>query len=171
MTDQLHTGSESGCRRIWPDFTEKDIDDLIEELPGGHSVSPAMRRLLEHLLDVRRRRPHLIPGQTVSRHDSPSDDVLYAPAQPVRPLPRRNPRRGLIVRKEDVSGISGVGVIGEFMEASDGAVAYRWLGGPPQNQPKWEFYDKKTTAPFEQISGHTGRTELIWIDGEEVPET
>lgn len=74
-----------------------------------------------------------------------------------------------IYRKQDVTGISGVGFIGICFVAPDGAAAYRWFGGPPQDQPKWESYDNPGTAPFEQISGHTGNTVLIPVQPE--PET
>jgi hypothetical protein len=92
------------------------------------------------------------------------NDLVRAGVQFVRPAPANEPRCFLIVRKTDVTGVSGVGVIGDGYQSSDGAVAYRWHGGPPQNQPKWEFYDNRGTDPFLQISGHDGRTELIWID-------
>lgn len=95
-----------------------------------------------------------------------TEEVTYAPMQPVREAPARQPRRGLVVRKRDVTGISGLGVIAEFCIFSDDAVAWRWLGGSPQNQPKWEIYDNKGVAPFLQISGHNGNTEIVWLDAE-----
>ena len=161
MSGGTPADTSQGQRRHWVGFTDEDIDELLEDLPGGQSIKPVTRRLHRELRDARRRVPQ---GDQV---ETDQDDLLHAPAQPVRPAPARLPRRGYIVRKQDVTGISGVGVIGELMQASDGAVAYRWLGGPPQNQPKWEFYDNKTTAPFEQISGHTGKTEIVWIDDEQ----
>lgn len=97
-------------------------------------------------------------------YDNYDDGVIHAPPQPVRPSPERMPCRVLAIRQRDVTGVSGVGHIAELFVASDGATAIRWLGGPPQDQPKWEFYDKPGTAPFEQISGHNGNTELVWID-------
>jgi hypothetical protein len=137
-------------------FTEEEVDDIIADLPGGQSVSPAMRRLHEQLRTRRRHASH--PAPTLPGLD---DGVLYAPAQSVRPMPVEVPHVWWILRKRDDTGISGVGVIGVCFMAPDGAAAYRWFGGPPQNQPKWEFYDNPGTAPFEQISGHSGNTVLI----------
>lgn len=98
------------------------------------------------------------------------DDLLPPPPQEVRPVPPGKPRRCQVVRTTDVTGVSGVGVIGEGFMASDGAMVFRWFGGPPQDQPKWEFYDKPGPGPFEQISGHNGNTELAWLDEPEDDE-
>lgn len=98
-----------------------------------------------------------------AQHVNP-DDLLHAPPQAVRQPPPGRPRVCRIVRTKDVTGISGIGVIGEGFIASDGSAAWRWFDGPPQHQPKWESYDNPGPEPFEQISGHMGNTKLEWLD-------
>ena len=141
----------------------------MEDLPLGQSVSPETRALYEQLRD--KVRGHAQP-EPLAAVPAPvdEDDQLPVPPMLVRPPPSRLPRRGQIHRTVDVTGISGLGVIAEFCEMSDGAVAYRWLGGPPQHQPKWEVYDNPGVAPFEQISGHQGNTKVVWLDEPDEPE-
>ena len=98
------------------------------------------------------------------------DDIEFAPVQQTRPWPQGEPRRGRIVRKHDVTGISGVGVIAEFCVFSDQFTVIRWLGGPPQHQPKHEIYDNPGIDPFLQISGHNGNTVVVWLDDETVTD-
>lgn len=63
-----------------------------------------------------------------------------------------------LVRKEDVSGISGTGVIAEGVEWTSGKVSICWLG------------TFSSTAQFdnlhqlEHIHGHEGRTYVEWCD-------
>lgn len=166
MSDDPRTSGTWGQRIIHASFTSEEADEILADLPGGQSVSPATRRFLKFLLDERRRqpspRPLTLPGL--------DDGVIYAPAQSVRSAPEADPEMGWIVRKRDVTGISGVGIVGCYFVSPDGATVERWFGGPPQDQPKWEFYDKPGTAPFEQISGHNGNTVLIPIRREPDPE-
>jgi hypothetical protein len=167
MSDSSLDGASPGRRAISLTFGLQQAEDIMEDLPLGHSVHAATRELFVSLRDWRRS-PQQVPQQGVPM---PYDhDIEYAPIQPIRPAPTKRPRRGYVVRKVDVTGISGLGVIAEFCQFSDGSVAWRWLGGPPQNQPKWEFYDNPGVNPFVQISGHNGNTEIVWIDEEE-PES
>lgn len=153
-------------RTITMHFTEGEADDILADLPLGHSVSEATRDLYRRLRDERRQ-PQ---GGSVPHPADQDDGVIYAPMQPVRHAPENLPRRGLVIRSKDVTGISGLGVIAEFTVFSDGATVWRWLGGPPQDQPKFEFYDKPGIDPFVQISGHGGNTEIVWIDEETAPQ-
>jgi hypothetical protein len=147
--------------RIYLDLGRGEASDIMEDLPLGQSVSEATRRFYIQLRTALRRPTPVVPKP---REPADDDDVEYAPMQPIRPTPETLPRRGYIVRKRDVTGISGLGVIAEFCVFSDDAVAWRWLGGPPQDQPKFEIYDKSGVDPFLQISGHNGNTEIVWID-------
>ncbi len=164
MTERPHTDGYA-ARRIHLSFAPWEADDILADLPGGQGVSEATRRLHRTLIEARRQPPPaapVIPGV--------DDGVIYAPAQSVRPAPEQEPVLGWILRKRDVHGISGVGYIGIYFVSPDGAAAYRWFGGPPQDQPKWEVYDNPGTAPFEQISGHSGDTVLIPIPLAKDPE-
>ncbi len=167
MTDPPTNPAPSDQRRVTVAFTEAEIDEMLDflDLRLGHSVSEAPRDLYRRLREARRHHPQGAPMPHTP--DDDDDDAFYAPPQPVRPSPAVLPRRGIVIRTVDVTGISGLGHIVEFCKFSDGATAWRWLGGPPQNQPKWEFYDNPGTAPFEQISGHNGNTEIVFIDDPE----
>lgn len=161
MSDPSTTQAPHSRRKIVVEFTEGQADDVLNDLPLGHSVSDATRNLYLQLRDELRQPQEGSMSHTPLSHD---DGVLYMPPQQVRPIPPRDPSRGTILRKVDVTGISGLGHIAEFCIFSDGACAIRWLGGEPQNQPKWEFYDNPGIEPFIQISGHSGNTEIVWLD-------
>jgi hypothetical protein len=148
--------------RIHLDLSAREASDIMDDLPLGHSVTNATRNLYIYLREELRSQTQGEPMAKPS--DCDDDGVIYAPPQVVRPMPSRQPARGAVTRKVDVSGVSGLGHIVEFCVFSDGATAIRWLGGPPQNQPKFEFYDNPGIQPFIQISGHNGNTEVIWID-------
>src|SRR5437868_2954381 len=137
--------------RIHLDLTEGEAADVMGDLPLGHSVTQATRDLYVHLREALRKSAHRVPMPR-----DPVDDMEFPTMQPTRPWPDKPPRRGHIVRKHDVTGISGVGVIAEFCVFSDGFTVIRWLDGPPQYQPKFETYDKPGIDPFIQISGHNG---------------
>ena len=62
-------------------------------------------------------------------------------------------------RDEDVSGVSGTGVVAEGVEFRDGHVALRWVVG---RHPSTVLYDdvRAVTA----VHGHGGLTRLVWVD-------
>jgi hypothetical protein len=149
-------------------FTVGEADELLADLPLGHSVSQTTRNLYVKLRDALRQ--PFQGGSLPQIPDTGDADIRFAPPQPVRPAPTRQPRRGYVIRKVDVTGISGLGHIAEICVFSDNFTVIRWLGGPPQNQPKHEVYDNKGPDPFIQISGHNGNTEIVWLDEEESDE-
>lgn len=61
----------------------------------------------------------------------------------------------LLVREEDVTGVSGTGTIGEVVEFSDGRCCLRWMTNPVRSTV---LYDK--IEDVEAIHGHNGRTYL-----------
>lgn len=61
-------------------------------------------------------------------------------------------------RDEDVSGMSGTGVVAEGIEFTDGVVALHWLGDWPTSVV---FYEQGIEA-VEHLHGHNGRTHVIW---------
>lgn len=169
MTKDPPDTPQTERRLALDDFTDRDIDDLIDDIPGGHSAKPATRRLLQHLLELRRV-PRPRPAPTAPTLPGMDDDIVYAPAQLVRTEPGNPPEVGWIVRKRDVTGISGVGYIGCYFVSPDGAAVERWFGGPPQNEPSWRFFDNPGTEPFRKISGHNGNTVLVRIPLELPPD-
>lgn len=70
-------------------------------------------------------------------------------------------RRFVLVRHEDVSGVSGTGLVAEGVRFTDGTVILRWLRQPA------------ATALFASVGdllavhGHGGKTELRWLDDHE----
>lgn len=66
-------------------------------------------------------------------------------------------------RVEDVSGVSGHGVVAEGVEFSDGICVLRWLTATPSTGMYASLED------LERIHGHDGRTRIV-IEGEFMPE-
>jgi len=70
-------------------------------------------------------------------------------------------RRFVLQRNEDVSGVSGTGVVAEGVEFSDGTVVIRWRGE----------YSSTVIWPdlrhVEVIHGHDGRTVIQFLDGDD----
>ena len=73
-------------------------------------------------------------------------------------------RRFDLVRKEDVSGVSGLGVVAEGVEFTDGTCVLRWFGKWPSSA----FYS--SLADLIAIHGHEGRTSVEIAELEAVLE-
>ena len=67
-------------------------------------------------------------------------------------------RRFELIRTEDVSGMSGIGVVAEGVVFTDGAVALRWRGSVKS------LVVYNSIADCEHIHGHGGRTTVRWLD-------
>lgn len=59
-------------------------------------------------------------------------------------------------RDEDVSNVSGVGVVAEGVEFSDGKVALRWIVGEHRSTAVWDSMDAVAA-----IHGHNGKTRVV----------
>lgn len=71
-------------------------------------------------------------------------------------------RRFLLVRKEDVSGVSGTGNVAEGVEFHDGQCVLSWFG---------QHHTIEVSPGVETIiaiHGHEGRTWIEYIDPKEV---
>lgn len=68
-------------------------------------------------------------------------------------------RRFVLRRLEDVSGVSGTGVVAEGVEFSDGTVAVRWRG----KYGTGVFHDQGM-ASVRAIHGHGGKTVIEYLD-------
>jgi hypothetical protein len=69
-----------------------------------------------------------------------------------------NMRRFVLERVVDSTGISGTGIVAEGVQFSTGWCALTWLS-------QWTsvvFYT--SIQHVEQIHGHEGRTQTVWID-------
>src|SRR5690606_3093155 len=74
---------------------------------------------------------------------------------------RSSMRRFELHRDEDVSGVSGTGVVAEGVAFSDdGPVALRWTSEWPTSVV---FHDRGVES-LEAVHGHNGRTRIVWID-------
>lgn len=73
-------------------------------------------------------------------------------------------RRFYLYRREDVSGVSGTGVVAYGVQFPDGAVAIRWAGDHPSTVI-WG-----SLAGALAVHGHEGRTSVIWLDDDDAPE-
>lgn len=72
---------------------------------------------------------------------------------------RSGPRCFQLFRHEDVSGVSGTGVVAEGVLWSDGTVALRWGGCYPTTTVWQDGIDALLT-----VHGHNGRTTIRWLD-------
>lgn len=67
-------------------------------------------------------------------------------------------RRFALVRYEDMSGVSGIGIVAEGAAFVDGTVALQWRGSAPAVSI-WPSVEAML-----EIHGHGGRTVIHWID-------
>lgn len=88
-----------------------------------------------------------IPGQTPPSFDDLDD---FGPAF-VYPF--------VLQRDDDVTGVSGTGVVADGVEWHDGTVALRWRGERPSTV-LWG-----SLADAIAVHGHDGRTRVVWPDG------
>lgn len=75
------------------------------------------------------------------------------------------PRRFVLQRDEDETGVSGTGIVAEGVEFSDGTVALRWTSEWPTSV----VFHERGMESVHAIHGHGGATEIVWVDGEACP--
>lgn len=71
-------------------------------------------------------------------------------------------RRFVLDRDEDVTGVSGVGVVAEGVEFSSGVVSLQWVGGWPSSVVHYE----RGMDSVRHVHGHDGRTRVRFLDDE-----
>jgi hypothetical protein len=74
-------------------------------------------------------------------------------------------RRFVLERDDDVSGVSGLGIVAEGVVFFDGVVALRWTSAWPTSVV---FHDRGMEA-VEAVHGHNGKTRIVWLDPEDAP--
>lgn len=67
-------------------------------------------------------------------------------------------RRFLLIRDEDVSGVSGTGAVAEGVLFATGKVVLSWCS----EYRSVTVYD--TVGDLEMVHGHGGRTRIAWLD-------
>lgn len=71
-------------------------------------------------------------------------------------------RRFVLHRDEDITGVSGTGVVAEGVEFTDGVVVIRWRGDWPTST----VHHDRGMAAVQHIHGHGGATRVVWVDPE-----
>ncbi|WP_019629721.1 hypothetical protein [Actinomadura atramentaria] len=61
-----------------------------------------------------------------------------------------------LVRHDDVTGVSGEGIVADGVKWPDGTVALRWRGEDPST------IHRDTLESVEKIHGHDGRTRIVF---------
>lgn len=74
----------------------------------------------------------------------------------------RQVRRFVLDRREDVSGVSGTGVVAEGVQFSDGSCVVRFGLG---NADFSTTTNHDSITSVQAINGHDGRTVVMWLDG------
>ena len=72
---------------------------------------------------------------------------------------RHGPWPFVLTREEDLTGVSGTGVVAEGVEFTGGVVALRWLSDWPTSVV---FHDKGIES-VEAVHGHGGKTRMVWL--------
>lgn len=83
-----------------------------------------------------------------------------------------NTRTGILYRKADESGVSGTGVVADFVRFPDGSLVQEWRN---ESNPSLETPGGVRSSGLDyrpsmqmaiQIHGHNGRTEYVFDNGE-----
>lgn len=80
----------------------------------------------------------------------------------IRPRSAAPPRIFLLMRHEDVSGVSGTGGVAEGIEWSDGSASLRWGG----RYPVVSFWSGGVSEVI-AVHGHDGASEIAYLDDPE----
>jgi hypothetical protein len=64
-----------------------------------------------------------------------------------------------LLRREDETGTSGVGIVAEGYMFTDGTTVLRWLSGTPSTVV---YEGRKGYENMKMVHSHGGRTEVIW---------
>jgi hypothetical protein len=73
-----------------------------------------------------------------------------------------DPRRFVLNRIEDETGVSGTGVVAWGVEFPDGVAVLRW-NTPWPTSVVWH---DRGMAAVDHVHGHNGKTEVMWLDPE-----
>lgn len=92
-----------------------------------------------------------IADENAAKMDLAEFDPYFPPAMP---------RVFSLVRYDDVSDVSGTGIVAQGMQARDGTIAMRWC--VPTLPATWNLFD--TIEDVLLLNGHSGRTVVKWAD-------
>jgi hypothetical protein len=71
-------------------------------------------------------------------------------------------RNFVLVRHQDLTGVSGTGIVAEGVEFTNGKVCMVWLTRPAQS-----LVIHENIVEVEVVHGHNGATTIQWLDQEE----
>jgi len=74
-------------------------------------------------------------------------------------------RRFYLKRNEDASGVSGLGNVAEGCQHDSGWCSLIWLTAEHDDESDVMAY-YKSIKRIEEIHGHQGMTQVVWIDDE-----
>lgn len=118
------------------------------------------------------RRPTNIesPVRGSSRPIEPAGPATLATSRRPTVLPASQvslayPRRFVLIRLRDVTGVSGTGRVADGVQWPDGAAVLRWHGRTPSTS-LWE-----SVEAIEAVHGHEGATRTAWLDDEQARTT
>jgi hypothetical protein len=77
----------------------------------------------------------------------------------------RKPRRFYLLRKSDITGVSGPGVICEGVQFTNGTVVFRWIS----DRASLTIFPREEGGidGVMEKHGHSGHTVIVWLDGED----
>ena len=77
----------------------------------------------------------------------------------------KKPRRFYLLRKSDVTGTSGPGVIVEGVQFTNGTVVFRWIS----DRASITIFPREEGGINGVLEkhGHNGATVIVWLDGED----
>lgn len=77
----------------------------------------------------------------------------------------KKPRLFYLLRKSDVTGVSGPGVIAEGVQFTNGTVVFRWIS----DRASLTVFPREEGGidGVREKHGHDKRTVVVWLDGED----
>jgi len=77
----------------------------------------------------------------------------------------KKPRLFYLLRKADVTGVSGPGVIAEGVQFTNGTVVFRWIS----DRASVTIFPREEGGidGVKEKHGHDKRTVVVWLDGED----
>jgi len=72
-------------------------------------------------------------------------------------------RRFELHRDEDVTGVSGTGVVAEGILFTDNVAVLHWTSQWPSSVVHYE----RGLESIEHVHGHNGKTRIVFLDGEQ----
>lgn len=93
------------------------------------------------------------------------DDIDNLPDDIPEDWLEKRPRRFYLLRREDVTGISGEGIVAWGVMWEDGSATMRWcVDDKPKTTTFYEWLED-----VEDLHGHDGKTQIIFIDYQDTP--